>query len=89
MSDNCLLSLALIMRDAAGEVLECLKSVAEAVDEMVVVDTGSVDDSVAVVRQFLQEWQKKKNGRMWELGTVKWQDDFALAKNRALLRCHG
>ena len=51
MSDNCLLSLALIMRDAAGEVLECLKSVAEAVDEMVVVDTGSVDDSVAVVLQ--------------------------------------
>ena len=87
--NNCLLSLALIMRDAAGEVLECLKSVAEAVDEMVVVDTGSVDDSVAVVRQFLQEWQKEKNGRMWELGTVKWQDDFALAKNRALLRCHG
>ena len=89
MSKDCLLSLALIMRDAAGEVLGCLKSVAEAVDEMVVVDTGSVDDSVAVVKGYLEQWQKEKPGRQWQLGGIKWRDDFAHAKNQALLRCHG
>lgn len=86
---ECLLSLALIMRDMAGEILNCLESVADAVDEMVIVDTGSVDDSVAVVRGFLEKWQQEGKGRRWHLYGAKWRDDFAWAKNQALLRCHG
>lgn len=84
-----LLSLALIMRDAAEEIESCLKSCAEAVDEMVIVDTGSVDDSVKIVRRFLRKWQSGKPGRRGKLYDFEWQDDFALAKNYALARCHG
>lgn len=89
MPKECLLSLALIMRDAAEEILACLESVAEAVDEMVIVDTGSVDGSVKLVHKFLRQWQGAAQGRQGKLYHFKWQDDFALAKNYALARCHG
>ena len=87
--NNCLLSLSLIMRDAAGEIESCLDSVAEAVDEMVIVDTGSRDDSVGIVRKFLRKWQQGHPGRQGKIYQVKWQDDFSAAKNYALSRCHG
>ena len=86
---ECLLSLALIMRDAAEEIISCLTSVAGAVDEMVIVDTGSVDDSVKTVRRFLRKWQGASSGRQGKLYQIKWRDDFAWAKNQALARCHG
>lgn len=86
---ECLLSLALIMRDAAEEILTCLNSVAGAVDEMVIVDTGSVDGSVKLVRKFLRQWQAAAPHRRSKLCRMKWRDDFALAKNHALARCHG
>lgn len=84
-----LLSLALIMRDAAEEIETCLESCAGAVDEMVIVDTGSVDDSAKRVRRFLRKWQSGAPGRRGKLYDFEWQDDFALAKNYALARCHG
>ena len=86
---DCLLSLALIMRDAADDILTCLTSVAGAVDEMVIVDTGSVDGSVKLVRKFLRQWQAEAPCRRGKLCRMAWQDDFALAKNHALSRCHG
>ena len=89
MSKNCLLSLAIIMRDAAEEIGACLESVAGAVDEMVVVDTGSLDDSVKTVRKFLRKWQGAAPGRRGKLYNLVWQDDFSRAKNYALSRCHG
>ncbi|MBQ7498840.1 MAG: glycosyltransferase [Selenomonas sp.] len=84
-----LLSLAVIMRDSAGEILACLESAAEAADEMVIVDTGSKDASVKIVRKFLRKWQEGAPGRRGKLHYFQWQDDFALAKNYALARCHG
>ena len=86
---KCLLSLALIMRDAAEDILTCLNSVAGAVDEMVIVDTGSVDGSVKLVRKFLRQWQAGAPHRRGKLSRMEWRDDFALAKNHALARCHG
>lgn len=46
------LSAALIVRDEADHLRRCLASLADVVDEIVVVDTGSTDDSVAVARSF-------------------------------------
>ena len=89
MAKEVLLSLALIMRDAEQEILTCLASVAEAVDEMVIVDTGSRDGSVKLVRKFLRKWQGEAAGRQGKLYEFAWRDDFALAKNYALSRCHG
>lgn len=86
---KCLLSLALIMRDAAGDILACLESVAGAVDEMIIVDTGSRDDSVKVVRKFLRKWQGEGCGRAGKVYQIPWRDDFSAAKNYALSRCSG
>ena len=46
------LSLCMIVRDEQEMLGRCLESVCEAVDEMVIVDTGSVDDTIAIARSF-------------------------------------
>ena len=42
------ISLSMIVRDEGAQLRECLESVAGFVDEMVVLDTGSQDDTVAI-----------------------------------------
>ena len=68
-----LLSAAIIVRNEAGFLRSCLTSISPICDEIVVVDTGSSDDSREVAAQF---------------GAVRddrpWGDDFAAARNRAL-----
>jgi tetratricopeptide (TPR) repeat protein len=63
----------MIVRDEAAGLAGCLASVRELVDEMVVVDTGSEDDTVAIARA---------------AGAVvhhrPWSGDFAAARNAAL-----
>ncbi len=45
-----LLSAALIVRDEASHLPDCLASLAGVADEVVIVDTGSADDTVAIAR---------------------------------------
>lgn len=73
-----LLSTALIVRDEAEHLGACLESVAPVVDEIVVVDTGSVDESIAIARSF--------GARVIE---EPWSDDFAHARNAALAQVTG
>lgn len=68
-----LLSAAIIVRDEADFLRSCLGSIAASCDEIVVVDTGSTDDSRAVARSF---------GAVTD--DLPWDDDFAAARNRAL-----
>lgn len=68
-----LVSAALIVRDEAEVLRRCLSSVASWCDELVVVDTGSVDDSVEVARSF---------GAVQDV--FPWTGDFAAARNRSL-----
>ena len=68
-----MLSLCLIAKNEARFLEACLRSVQELVDELIVVDTGSSDDTVAIA------------GRCG--ATVVhhvWNDDFAAARNAAL-----
>jgi glycosyltransferase involved in cell wall biosynthesis/Tfp pilus assembly protein PilF len=67
------ISLCIIVRDGAEDLERCLTSVRGAVDEIVVVDTGSSDDSVGVAR---------RHGARVE--HVAWIDDFAAARNASL-----
>ena len=67
------LTAALIVRDAAVDLPRCLSSVREHVDEIVVVDTGSQDNSLEVARSFGAS-----------VGEFPWKDDFAAARNAAL-----
>lgn len=72
------ISLCLIARDEATFLPGCLASVADAVDQIVVVDTGSVDETVRLAR---------------EAGALVvhhvWNDDFSAARNAALPHATG
>lgn len=68
-----LLSAALIVRDESAFLDGCLRSIHDLVDEIVVVDTGSTDDTVEIAR-----------AHHAVIDRVEWRDDFAAARNRSL-----
>ena len=72
------LSLSMIVRNAAEQLESCLASVAGFVDEMVVVDTGSTDATVAVAEHC---------GAV--VHHLPWPGDFAPARNAALQLVRG
>lgn len=73
-----LLSLAMIVKDEERFLKHCLESVRDLVDEIVIVDTGSSDATVAIAHGF--------GARVFH---ARWQDDFAAARNEALSHCLG
>jgi tetratricopeptide (TPR) repeat protein len=72
------LSLAMIVKNEAPVLGHCLASVRDLVDEIVVVDTGSTDDTVAIA---------EAHGA--RIGHFPWRDDFAAARNESLGLCGG
>lgn len=67
------LSLCMIVRDEAMTLARCLASVRSVVDEMIVVDTGSMDATPAIARDCGAK-----------VHAVDWQGDFSRARNRSL-----
>lgn len=67
------LSLCMIVKDEAERLAACLTSVKDFVDEMIVFDTGSKDDTIAIAEQAGAKVQ-----------TIEWTEDFAAARNRSL-----
>ncbi|MEY3735257.1 MAG: hypothetical protein RLZZ624_315 [Cyanobacteriota bacterium] len=72
-ADRGRLSLSMIVRNEAERLEACLQSVAGFVDEMVVVDTGSSDATVAIA---------ERCGAI--VHSIPWPGDFAPARNEAL-----
>lgn len=68
----------MIVRDGGEGLRRCLASVEGVADELVVVDTGSRDDSVAVARSFGATVVERA-----------WSDDFAEARNHGLALARG
>lgn len=66
-------ALVMIARNEAARIVRALASAAHCVDELVVLDTGSTDATVALARS--------AGARV---GHFKWCDDFAAARNAAL-----
>lgn len=71
-------SLCMIVRDEAPRIAACLQSIAPFVDEMVVVDTGSVDETPRIAAE---------QGAV--VSTEAWRDDFSAARNASLERARG
>jgi tetratricopeptide (TPR) repeat protein len=71
-------SLTMIVRDEERNLPECLASVADLVDEIIVADTGSVDRTREIALRF---------GAC--LVEAPWSDNFATARNAALERASG
>ncbi len=67
------LSVIMIVKDEAARLGECLDSVRSIADEIVVVDTGSTDDTMAIA-----------DGRGAQVYSIPWKDDFAEARNRSI-----
>jgi tetratricopeptide (TPR) repeat protein len=66
-------SLCMIVRDSARTLRPCLASIAPWVDELIVVDTGSTDDTPEIARSFGAH-----------VHHFPWCDDFAVARNESL-----
>ena len=72
------LSIAMIVKNEAQHLGECLDTVASLADEVCIVDTGSTDETVAIA---------ERHGA--KLGHFVWCDDFAAARNASLAMCGG
>jgi tetratricopeptide (TPR) repeat protein len=68
----------MIVRDEEHHLEACLHSIRDLVDEMVVVDTGSTDGTVALARRMGAR-----------VHSYPWHDDFAAARNHGLELCRG
>ena len=73
-----LISMALIVRNAAATLDRCLSSLAGQVDEIVVVDTGSTDDTRAIARRYTDC-----------VFDFPWVDDFSAARQFAFDQATG
>jgi len=67
----------MIVRNEERFLPQCLKSVQGVVDDMVVVDTGSTDNTIEIARSF--------NARVYE---HPWENNFAKARNQSLSYVH-
>lgn len=73
-------SLCMIVRNGANTLLNCLNSAARLVNEYVIVDTGSTDQTPELARSFSAKVQ---------LSEIPWPHDFAAARNIALQKTQG
>lgn len=67
------IALVMIVKDGAATLARCLSSVQGHVDEMIVLDTGSTDDTVTIAQRFGAQ-----------VHHFEWNDDFSAARNVAL-----
>jgi len=72
------LSLAMIVKNEAQNLGPCLDSVKDLVDEMVVVDTGSVDKTMEIAASYGARVEQ-----------FSWTGNFAEARNKSLSLCTG
>jgi glycosyltransferase involved in cell wall biosynthesis len=66
------LSAALIVKNEEAFLSRCLESIKNEVDEIIIVDTGSTDNTVEIAKKFTDK-----------VYYYKWHDDFAAARNEA------
>ncbi len=72
------ISLCMIVKNEEHRLATCLESVQGVVDQIVIVDTGSTDGTVALAKNFGAEVYYRA-----------WDGDFAAARNEALKHCTG
>ena len=70
------LSAFIITKNEQSDIGGCLESLRGLVDEIVVVDTGSIDNTVELAKEFTDK----------VFADYEWKDDFADARNHALKR---
>ncbi|WP_028551009.1 glycosyltransferase [Paenibacillus sp. UNC451MF] len=66
-------SLCMIVKNEALFIEKCLQSAKDQVDEIIIVDTGSTDETIAIAEQY--------GARVYH---YQWENDFALGRNFSL-----
>jgi len=70
-------SLCMIVKNESRVLNRCLDSIADLVDEIVIVDTGSTDDTRSIARTYTDS-----------VYDYQWTGDFSKARNYAFSLCH-
>ncbi|MFB5269916.1 glycosyltransferase [Paenibacillus enshidis] len=76
--DKPSISLCMIVKNEEKYLPKCLSSVQRIVDEIIIVDTGSTDDTVSIAKAFGAK-----------VIQMPWQDSFADARNRSIEEATG
>ena len=71
-------SLVMIARNEARCIERCLAGIKDHVDEIIIIDTGSTDDTVEICKRFTPH-----------VGHYAWTDDFSAARNVSLAHASG
>jgi len=66
-------SACMIVKNGQGTLHRCLESVKPIADEIIICDTGSTDNTIAIARQYTDK-----------LYPIPWGDDFAAARNHSI-----
>lgn len=72
------LSLCMIVRNEEQNLSECLDSVKNVVDEIIVIDTGSTDETVGIAESYGAQVEH-----------FPWCDDFSKARNESIKYASG
>lgn len=72
------ISLAMIVRNESTRIASCLESVKDIIDEIVIVDTGSTDETMQIAAKFTDK-----------IYFYQWHNDFAEARNYAIEQTTG
>ncbi|WP_047980763.1 glycosyltransferase [Ornithinibacillus contaminans] len=67
------ISLCMVVKNEESSIERCLKSVRDLVDEIIIVDTGSSDNTLSICKQYTNH-----------IHLVDWENDFAKARNYSL-----
>jgi len=67
------LSVCLIVKNEAEMLTECLQSVADVADQLIILDTGSTDKTIEIAQSFHAE-----------IHHFEWCDDFSAARNESI-----
>lgn len=78
MPHQQVLSLCMIVRDEEKNLARCLSSICDEVDEIIIVDTGSVDHTIEIAQSF--------GAKVYQ---YQWSGDFSLARNYSLQMASG
>lgn len=73
---NATISLAMIVRDVEKTLDRCLEGFSQCVDEIIIVDTGSLDKTVEIAQKYTDK-----------IYHFKWIDDFSAARNFSFEKC--
>ncbi|WP_379138902.1 glycosyltransferase family 2 protein [Paenibacillus sp. sgz500958] len=69
----------MIVKDESRSILRCLNSLVDAVDEIVIVDTGSTDNTVNLIKEF-----NVTHNMNVQVHHFEWIGDFSAARNFSL-----